>query len=317
MTSQWKKKSFAILVRFFYKPSLKCSKEIMVTQYFSHFQLVSVVHLLEKAIACAPQNKLAAINLRPQQSQLLQPPQQDPYFQQRPQTPFGSSLNLNLLKLLFASQASSTPSFNLNANSNQNRNYFQNPFVQKASSTPNENFLHHISRAISPSASVPHQQSRLPHPPNTITTQSTLASLFDRQTVKAPCPATTAVQNKQLVVVFYQKTLGNKNLDDLEQYLLPSYIQHNPNVPDGIEGFKSLFTTGPLRGHPKTQVDFKRVSAEGDLVWIHSRLSIGGKNFTVMDIFRIECGKIAEHWDSIQEITPSIIRNSKNAHPFF
>jgi predicted SnoaL-like aldol condensation-catalyzing enzyme len=58
--------------------------------------------------------------------------------------------------------------------------------------------------------------------------------------------------------------------------------------------------------------DFKRLVAEGDLVVVHSHLvrKPGDRGMTVMDIFRLENGKIVEHWDVLQEVPESPANNN-------
>lgn len=64
---------------------------------------------------------------------------------------------------------------------------------------------------------------------------------------------------------------------------------------------------------PKEKVDLQRIAADGDLVYLHVRSKMGNKTVAVVDIFRIENGKIAEHWDVIQEVP----EKSANPHPMF
>jgi len=71
------------------------------------------------------------------------------------------------------------------------------------------------------------------------------------------------------------------------------------------------FVTGFTTAYPGLQVDFKRFVAEGDLVAMHSHFvrEPNDRGLAVMDIFRLEDGKIIEHWDSIQEV-PAETANS-------
>jgi predicted SnoaL-like aldol condensation-catalyzing enzyme len=81
------------------------------------------------------------------------------------------------------------------------------------------------------------------------------------------------------------------------------YIQHNPFVADGKQPFIDFFL-GFQKKHPDAHIDIKRVIAEGDLVvlHVHSRIDKQDRGRAVMDIFRLENGRIIEHWDVGQAI---------------
>lgn len=118
--------------------------------------------------------------------------------------------------------------------------------------------------------------------------------------------------NKKMVVEFYQELLGNKNLDVINQYIKEDYIQHNPMAADGREALKEVFSRWFKDAKPE-KIDFRHIIAEDDLVVLHIKGKLGNKPVAIMDIFRIEDGKIAEHWDIIQEIP----EKSANDHPMF
>lgn len=119
--------------------------------------------------------------------------------------------------------------------------------------------------------------------------------------------------NKKIVLEFYQKVFGDKDLSVIDQYLLPTYIQHNPHVADGAEAFKTAAKDW-FKDAPKTKINVQHIAAEGDLVFIHLKNTLpDGKFQSVIDIFRIQNGKIAEHWD-VHENVPE---TSANSHPMF
>jgi predicted SnoaL-like aldol condensation-catalyzing enzyme len=124
--------------------------------------------------------------------------------------------------------------------------------------------------------------------------------------------ATVLSLNKKMVAEFYQEFFGDKNIAALDKYLAPNYIQHNPGLPDGREALRQGATVW-FKGAPKTKIDIQHLSADGDLVYIHLKSKMGDKTNSVIDIFRIENGKIAEHWDVIQEVP----EKSANPHPMF
>ena len=109
--------------------------------------------------------------------------------------------------------------------------------------------------------------------------------------------------NKKNVVEFYNQALNEKNFDAASKYLGARYIQHNPTAPDGIEGFKAFL--GFLREKfPDSRSEIKRVFAEGDhvIVHVHAVREPGTRGRAIIDIFRLENGKIVEHWDVAQDV---------------
>jgi predicted SnoaL-like aldol condensation-catalyzing enzyme len=87
------------------------------------------------------------------------------------------------------------------------------------------------------------------------------------------------------------------------RYVGPTYTQHNPQVPDGIEGALAGIP-GLLMAMPNLRYDFKRVLVDGDLVAVHSHRTNGpaDRGVAVVDIFRVAKGKIVEHWDVLQPV---------------
>jgi len=109
--------------------------------------------------------------------------------------------------------------------------------------------------------------------------------------------------NKKIVIDFYDKALNQKDYDAAAKHFGPRYIQHNPGVPDGAEGLKRLVALLKER-FPNSRSEIKRVIAEGDLVvlHVHSVREPGQRGRAIVDIFRLENGKIVEHWDVIQDV---------------
>jgi predicted SnoaL-like aldol condensation-catalyzing enzyme len=118
--------------------------------------------------------------------------------------------------------------------------------------------------------------------------------------------------NKKLVADFYQQLFGDKDISAIDRYVADDYIQHNPGLKDGKEALK-LGASQWFKGAPKEKINIQHLSAEGNLVYIHTKTSRGPKVVSVLDIFRVENGKILEHWDIIQEVP----EKSENAHPMF
>jgi predicted SnoaL-like aldol condensation-catalyzing enzyme len=111
-------------------------------------------------------------------------------------------------------------------------------------------------------------------------------------------------QNKQLVLDFFELAFNQKRVDEaVERYIGPTYTQHNPEVADGREGLLA-FAKQIAAQFPALELECKRVIAEGDLVavHVHGRQRPGDRGIVSMDIFRVENGRLAEHWDVSQEI---------------
>ncbi len=81
------------------------------------------------------------------------------------------------------------------------------------------------------------------------------------------------------------------------------YKQHNPTAADGAEGLKGFIDFLKSR-FPNQKGEIKRVIAEGDLVVLHVHSTRGDSTpgRAIVDIFRLENGKVVEHWDVIQDI---------------
>ena len=111
------------------------------------------------------------------------------------------------------------------------------------------------------------------------------------------------IANKKLVTDFYDLAFNQHEAKHAAiLYLNESYIQHNPHVSSGRLAFIKAF-----EGENPKAIDhtvFIRIIAEGDLVALHShKIQTPGEPGRVgVDLFRIENGKIAEHWDVNQDV---------------
>lgn len=109
--------------------------------------------------------------------------------------------------------------------------------------------------------------------------------------------------NKELVLAFYRKMIGEKDPEGARVYMSEPYRQHSPYAKDGFEGVAE-FARAFKRDFPDHSYEVKRVIAEGDYVVLH----LHGKNGpnphgeAVIDIFRVKDGKVVEHWDVIQPL---------------
>ncbi len=119
--------------------------------------------------------------------------------------------------------------------------------------------------------------------------------------------------NKALVQDFYNNFF-NKHDIGAASVVAEDYIQHNPHVPDGKKPFVDYFS-GYFVENPEARNEIIRAVASGDLVWLHVRSTNGAEDRgqAVVDIFRVEDGRIVEHWDVIQPVP----EKAENANTMF
>lgn len=115
--------------------------------------------------------------------------------------------------------------------------------------------------------------------------------------------------NKKNAIAFYRTAYLGEPKKAVELYVGQEYIQHNPDVADGPDGFIAYFERMQEK-YPDKSIEFVRCIAEGDLVALHTHQTWpGGEEYVTMDFLRFdERGKICEHWDAIQQI-PEISAN--------
>jgi predicted SnoaL-like aldol condensation-catalyzing enzyme len=113
-------------------------------------------------------------------------------------------------------------------------------------------------------------------------------------------------QNKKTVAAFYDAALNRKDFEAAAQYIGPRYTQHNPNAKDGPEGLKG-FLAFLREKFPASHSEIKRIFADGDyvIVHVHAVREPGTRGNAIVDIFKLENGKVVEHWDVVQPIPES------------
>ena len=115
--------------------------------------------------------------------------------------------------------------------------------------------------------------------------------------------------NKKLVKKAMTELFINGDVTALDRYWSDNYIQHNPQIPNGRDALKQLFSGG---GDFKYEMGL--IVADGDFVMIHARITgIGPKPLIGVDILRVKEGKLVEHWDVLQEEVPAENTASKNS----
>ena len=111
-------------------------------------------------------------------------------------------------------------------------------------------------------------------------------------------------ENKRIVNEWRELAINQcKPEEAVAKYLGPYYRQHDPGAGDGPEPFIQAVKR-VAQNFPDFRMESKRIIAEGDYVVLHSHLILkpGDPGTAVVDIFRLENGKIVEHWDVMQEV---------------
>lgn len=132
--------------------------------------------------------------------------------------------------------------------------------------------------------------------------------------VAHPALAADAAQmeaNKKTVAAFYDAALNQKDFDAASKYLGPRYTQHNPGAADGPEGLKG-FVNFLKEKFPNNRSEIKRMFADGDyvIVHVHAVREPGTRGNAIVDIFKLEDGKVVEHWDVVQPIPEKPANNN-------
>lgn len=109
-------------------------------------------------------------------------------------------------------------------------------------------------------------------------------------------------KNLEIIINGTTKVASTLNFDVLDDYIDENYIQHNPMIAQGKAGLKAFMMAMKEAGTQPQKIEIINASASGDLVWIHCKLNLAGKNMVIVDIFKMKNGKAIEHWDVLQEI---------------
>jgi predicted SnoaL-like aldol condensation-catalyzing enzyme len=120
-------------------------------------------------------------------------------------------------------------------------------------------------------------------------------------------------QNKALVRRFVEDILVNGKLDGLADYYDGDrYIQHNPQIADGVSGLGQALQFMAEHGVTIRYDKIHKVLGEGNFVLVVSEGMYSEQPTSFYDLFRVENGKIAEHWDTLETIPPETEWQNQN-----
>ena len=107
------------------------------------------------------------------------------------------------------------------------------------------------------------------------------------------------MSNKEIVLHFYEEVFNAHDLTKLDQYMREDYIQHNPNAPSGRDGFRQF---AEKFFQMKPHMEIRHILEDGDLVCVFFKCTMQGNGMEnkVFDLYRLQDGKLAEHWDSVE-----------------
>ncbi len=109
--------------------------------------------------------------------------------------------------------------------------------------------------------------------------------------------------NKALVTAFVNDVLVSGKLDKLSGYFDgDNYLQHNPAIADGLSGLGAALKAMAEQGITMKYTRVHKVLGQGNFVLVISDGEFAGKPTSFYDLFRVQQGKIAEHWDTMETI---------------
>ena len=122
------------------------------------------------------------------------------------------------------------------------------------------------------------------------------------------------IRNLEFVLEMYREVLIKMDSAAVDRYMAPDYIQHSQLAEPGVAGLKA-FLDHVRAATPDAIQEIKRSFVDGDHVVVHTHVRPipHEPGIAVVDIFRVENGCVAEHWDVIQAVPTS----SPNPSPMF
>jgi predicted SnoaL-like aldol condensation-catalyzing enzyme len=117
--------------------------------------------------------------------------------------------------------------------------------------------------------------------------------------------------NHDHVIAMYRDVLMALDSDRVDDYILPNYIQHSSLAEPGVEALKN-WLDARRADSPDAVQTIHRSFVDGDHVIVHVHVVRwpGDPGIAVVDIFRMEGGMIAEHWDVLQEVPTAPVNSN-------
>lgn len=109
--------------------------------------------------------------------------------------------------------------------------------------------------------------------------------------------------NKEIIEGFYREFFNGHDVESARKYVREDYIQHNPGVAQGRAALMEAFGQKFIE-HPDFKLDIKMMISEDDMIAVYLKNvdSEGNTRCRVVDMYRIQDGKLAEHWDVLQPV---------------
>ncbi|NYD78603.1 nuclear transport factor 2 family protein [Arthrobacter cupressi] len=131
-----------------------------------------------------------------------------------------------------------------------------------------------------------------------------------RSQTEGPVEVTAPEQteaSRAVVLGFIDAVLTGRDPERIAEFISSEqYLQHNPSVPDGLDGLRTALTAWAEQGITVEYSTVHRSVAEGEFVLTQSEGLLGGKPTAFYDLFRVDGGKLVEHWDVVAEIPESL-----------
>ncbi|MGY8636834.1 nuclear transport factor 2 family protein [Bradyrhizobium sp. 14AA] len=117
--------------------------------------------------------------------------------------------------------------------------------------------------------------------------------------------------NKVIVRDFLETAINQGDFDGAAIHFGARYVQHNPTIGDGVEGIRKHLSE-LRRQFPELTAEMKRIVADGDLVvaHVHARRTSTDPGLAIVDIFRLEDGKLVEHWEVRQPVPDAALHDN-------
>jgi predicted SnoaL-like aldol condensation-catalyzing enzyme len=128
--------------------------------------------------------------------------------------------------------------------------------------------------------------------------------------------AQTGADNREIIRAFAQTAYEKKQVRTAyETYVAKDLVQNNPSIADGREA--AIHSLEGLLADPAARFEVKHIVVDGDIAVLHFHGTTGieSRSAAVMEMFRLKGGKIVEHWDVFQPVTPG--NRAENSHPYF